>query len=53
MPAAVARFPPELLTTKVRRIAVCDFLTRSFGAAVSASGERAWYWLVGEAGRRG
>ncbi|KAL4436891.1 hypothetical protein ABPG75_004030 [Micractinium tetrahymenae] len=38
LPAALAGLPPGLLTTRTRRTAVCDFLTRSFGAAVSASG---------------
>ncbi|GAB4823091.1 hypothetical protein N2152v2_010137 [Parachlorella kessleri] len=38
VPAQVARFPPDLLSTKVRRVAVCDFLTRAFGAVVAASG---------------
>ncbi|KAL4432541.1 hypothetical protein ABPG77_000478 [Micractinium sp. CCAP 211/92] len=38
LPAALAGLPHDLLSTRVRRTAVCDFLTRSFGAAVSASG---------------
>ncbi len=38
MPAQVAHFPADLLSTKVRRVAVCDFLTRAFGAVVAASG---------------
>lgn len=39
VPAALAGLPAALVSSRVRRTAVCDFLTRSFGAAVSASGE--------------
>lgn len=39
VPAGVARLPADHLSTKTRRIAVCDFLTRRFGEVVSASGE--------------
>jgi hypothetical protein len=38
VPALVARIPPELWATKTRATALCDFLTRSFGQAVAASG---------------
>lgn len=38
IPGATAAIPPSLTTTKTRRIAVCDFLTRTFGQAVSSSG---------------
>ena len=38
VPAAVAALPPQLLSSRTRRTAVADFLTRSFGAAVAASG---------------
>ncbi len=38
VPAETAGFPAQLLSSKVRRTAVCDFITRSFGAAISASG---------------
>lgn len=38
VPAAVAALPPALWSSRIRRVAVCDYLTRSFGAAVRASG---------------
>jgi len=38
VPAGVAALPPQLISSRTRRTAVCDFLTRSFGAAVAASG---------------
>lgn len=38
VPATVAGLPPALLSSRARRTAVCDYLTRSFGSAVSASG---------------
>ena len=38
VPAAVAGLPAALTASRIRRTAVCDFLTRSFGAAVAASG---------------
>jgi predicted ABC-class ATPase len=38
IPASTAAVPPSLTTTKTRRIAVCDYLTRTFGQAVSSSG---------------
>lgn len=40
VPAAVAGLPAALLSSRTRRTAVCDFLTRTFGAAVAASGEQ-------------
>ena len=40
VPAGVAALPAALLSSRTRRTAVADFLTRSFGAAVSASGEK-------------
>ena len=55
VPAAVAGLPAALISSRTRRTAVCDFLTRSFGAAVAASGEdgaRSWFSaaLLGSAG---
>lgn len=41
VPAAVACLPPPLISRRTRRTAVCDYLTRSFGRAVSASGASA------------
>lgn len=38
VPAGTAALPPQLISSRTRRTAVCDFLTRSFGAAVAASG---------------
>jgi len=38
VPAHVAGFPAELYSDRTRQIALCDFLTRSFGAAVSSAG---------------
>lgn len=37
VPAAAAALPPALIASRIRRTAVCDYLTRSFGAAVAAS----------------
>lgn len=34
----VARLPQDLYSTPIRRTALCDYLTRTFGAAVSAAG---------------
>ncbi|EFN55713.1 hypothetical protein CHLNCDRAFT_7254, partial [Chlorella variabilis] len=39
VPAGTAALPPQLISSRTRRTAVCDFLTRSFGAAVAASGQ--------------
>ncbi len=36
--AEVAAFPSELYRDRTRAIALCDILTRSFGAAVSSAG---------------
>ena len=38
VPAHVAGIPAELYSDRTRQIALCDFLTRSFGAAVSSAG---------------
>ena len=38
VPSQMASFPPEFYENRIRKIALEDFLTRSFGAAVSASG---------------
>ena len=38
VPAEVAAFPAELFRDRTRAIALCDFLTRAFGAAVSSAG---------------
>ncbi|CAK0781040.1 hypothetical protein CVIRNUC_005266 [Coccomyxa viridis] len=38
VPAHVAGFPAELRSSRRRQIALCDFLTRSFGRAVSSAG---------------
>ncbi|KAI3425930.1 hypothetical protein D9Q98_007902 [Chlorella vulgaris] len=38
LPAALAALPAQLVCSRTRRTAVCDYLTRSFGAAVAASG---------------
>lgn len=38
VPAHVAGFPAELYVGRIQQIALCDFLTRSFGAAVSSAG---------------
>lgn len=38
VPARVAGYPAELYSSRIRQIALCDFLTRSFGAAVSSAG---------------
>lgn len=46
VPGGLAGIPLELLATRTRRTAVCDFLTRSFGAAVSASGG-SWVGALG------
>lgn len=35
---SVAGFPPELYSSKVRNIALCDYLTRRFGAVVKRAG---------------
>ncbi|GAQ88498.1 hypothetical protein KFL_004340050 [Klebsormidium nitens] len=35
---ALARFPPELFSTRIRNIALCDYLTRNFSAVVSDAG---------------
>lgn len=36
--AEVAGLPAVLLGTRVRRVAVCDFLTRAFGAVIARAG---------------
>ena len=36
--AEVARLPAALLGSRVRRVAVCDFLTRAFGAVIASAG---------------
>lgn len=38
VPCHVANFPAALLSSPIRRTALCDYLTRSFGAAVRSSG---------------
>lgn len=38
VPAHVAGFSADLYRSHTRQIALCDFLTRSFGAAVSSAG---------------
>ena len=38
LPSSTAGLPAALLSSRIRRTAVCDFLTRSFGAAVAAAG---------------
>ncbi len=38
VPAEVAALPAALRASRVRRFALCDFLTRAFGAAVARAG---------------
>jgi len=38
VPAEVAALPAALRASRVRRVALCDFLTRAFGAAVARAG---------------
>ena len=38
VPARVAGFPADSRSSRTRQIALCDFLTRSFGRAVSSAG---------------
>ena len=38
VPAATAKLPPHLWASRIRRTALCDFLTRSFASAVSSAG---------------
>jgi hypothetical protein len=33
-----AGFPAALLASRIRRTAVCDYITRAFGAAIASSG---------------
>ena len=53
MAADVAALPAAVLSTRVGRIAVCDFLTRAFGAAIARAGADAraqaggWHGEVG------
>ena len=42
VPAHVAGFPADLRSNRRRQIALCDFLTRSFGRAVSSAGAGAY-----------
>ena len=48
VPAALVALPAHLISSRTRRTAVCDYLTRSFGAAVGASGG----WAGGLVGGR-
>lgn len=36
--AQAAGFPAQLLSSQIRRTAVCDYLTRAFGDVIAASG---------------
>lgn len=51
--ADVAGLPAALLGMRVGRVAVCDFLTRAFGAAIARAGADAraqaggWHGKVG------
>lgn len=38
VPAHIAGFSADLYCSRTRQIALCDFLTRSFGTAVSSAG---------------
>jgi predicted ABC-class ATPase len=53
VPAQVARLPPALLSSRIRRVALADFLGRAFGAAVAASGGDARAGGGGWAGDKG
>ena len=38
VPAQAAGFPAALLKSRIRRIAVCDYITRAFGAVIASAG---------------
>ncbi|GMH39200.1 hypothetical protein BSKO_07098 [Bryopsis sp. KO-2023] len=38
IPQNMAGFPPELYSTKIRNIALCDYMTRRFGSVVRSAG---------------
>ncbi len=53
IPATVAGFPKELYSTPARTRALCDFLTRTFGHAVSSAGADVRKQSGGWAGAKG
>jgi hypothetical protein len=38
VPAQAAGFPAALLKSRIRRIAVCDYITRAFGSVIASAG---------------